>query len=1635
MKNKKIVQKAGSRFLAMMLSVAMVVPGTAFSGTGLSNAIEVSAATINIKEDFNDGTYEGYLRTDSTEQQLSIVDGGRSGKALQVSNRTQSWHTYAYNVSAYAGATANISVFMKTEDEQIVCEVTGTGSDSKDYYNWLLNTDVKEGEWTALHGTVTIPEGAKELYFSTGSGTADYLIDDVNIEIVEAESSEGAVSKDYTFDKLTQAAVEEDTGATAAIGEDGKLSVTMTRQYGQVFFRLPEELDGMIITGISLNVVGGSTPAGLSPKLLSEADFNTEQRNGDVGVAYGNNTLNATSDDLGKTARYVGIMTTSEATPATPITMKFDSITINAKSAERVIDAKKDIMAGFNGNFENTGYWNDVKWRDETKEDSLIAYCSYSEKDPAPKKTLGSKYMRASSISANTVSPNELEDEAVVPTVQMNYKTGITADKAYEFTYYARIADAAKVSTPKVSMSVLVHDSDYKNQESAQITYDESYELTDAWQKVSGTMVIAENANELPESQIRFEGSVGITFDIDNLQIAEMRIPKVDMTIPDLHEEVQKTGNGVEYMGVALPVSSLDNENTMKLVEKHFNSVTCENEMKPESILGSGEPGVSTLDELESKLNFESADKVAQYFADYNEKNPSEPIKMRGHVFVWHSQTPTWWFREGFKSDGEYVSKEKMNDRIKWYIKTVGEHFDNKFPELIYAWDVVNEQASDAGGIRMGTDWAAIYGGSTEYIRKAFEYADQYLADDTILFYNDYNDCDPVKAETIRGFLKEIREVLNKGGKGRKLGVGMQGHYDMLTPTYETIETATRKYAEIADVVHITELDIKSSVGFDGKDLETEFTKEGHRYKDIYEIVRKINEEHKNNPDSLKGYVQNITIWGTHDPVSWLKTSNSVGGSADGKTPQYPLLFDDYYGAKPAYWAFVNASQLEPLVRDVNAMQTDKFEYANAIRFAAGTDDVIIRPIWNADKLKVQVVVNDEKTAGSEIILYVDPANSKGDKTKDFVRESATGEKLKDVDGGYKAEFEVPMTLNPLDKVSFDVVVKKDGNTYSYNDTTNNQENSSKYYAVLSMKPFMAITKGSAIIDGDIAEWKDIPASKLEVKSGSALTTTAETKVSWDADNLYVMVDVTDDALDDTASDAYQQDSTEIFIDELNEKSGSFDDNDKQYRVSYKNLQTFNGTSCKAENIVSATKEKEDGKGYYIETAIKWTALSPEAGKLIGLDVQINDAKDGSRRGTLNWYDASGNGYQNPSVYGTAVLVDGVITNQDAVDAVNDLIKALGADYTAKNKELLKEIDQKYAALSFADRAGVSGYLAAKKAFAAAEAGANNKAASDVKELINAIGKVELAENSKALIDAARKAYDALTEDQKKLILAEELKVLTDAEEAYDALDAAAKAEAEKKAKEDAAKADAVKKAIAAIGKVDASEDSKAKVEAARKAYAALTEDQKKLVEASQLKLLTEAEAAYQQAVEESKKTTEETKPEDATKYVAKFSAKSTSIQKRKSSTNLAKDIAITAGDKIVKWETSNKKVVTVTNKGKITGKKVGKATITVTTDKGAKASITVYVKAKKVATKKVTVKNAKTDRVVKKVTLKKGKKLTLKVVTNPITTPDKVTFKSSKKSVAAVTNKGVIKAKKKGKATITVKSGKKTVKVQITVK
>ena len=151
-------------------------------------------------------------------------------------------------------------------------------------------------------------------------------------------------------------------------------------------------------------------------------------------------------------------------------------------------------------------------------------------------------------------------------------------------------------------------------------------------------------------------------------------------------------------------------------------------------------------------------------------------------------------------------------------------------------------------------------------------------------------------------------------------------------------------------------------------------------------------------------------------------------------------------------------------------------------------------------------------------------------------------------------------------------------------------------------------------------------------------------------------------------------------------------------------------------------------------------------------------------------------------------------------------------------------------------------------------------------------------------------------------------------------------------------------------------------------------------------------------------------------------------LQKGKSTT--AVKATLYDGDSIAKWESSNTKVAKVSRKGKITAKKVGTATITVTTKNGATASVKINVQKGKVKTKTLTVTNV----TAKKLSLKKGKSFTLKTAVTPLTSQDKVKFTSSNKKIITVNGKGKVKAVKKGSAKITIKSGKKTTKVQVQV-
>lgn len=162
-------------------------------------------------------------------------------------------------------------------------------------------------------------------------------------------------------------------------------------------------------------------------------------------------------------------------------------------------------------------------------------------------------------------------------------------------------------------------------------------------------------------------------------------------------------------------------------------------------------------------------------------------------------------------------------------------------------------------------------------------------------------------------------------------------------------------------------------------------------------------------------------------------------------------------------------------------------------------------------------------------------------------------------------------------------------------------------------------------------------------------------------------------------------------------------------------------------------------------------------------------------------------------------------------------------------------------------------------------------------------------------------------------------------------------------------------------------------------------------------------------------------------KATIKLNVSSITLQRGQTTTKVK--VSMAYGDSIKSWTSSNKKIVTVDKNGKIkAGSKTGNAKITVTLKSGKKATLKVKVQTAKIKTSKIS--GLKT-----KLTLKKGKSITLKPVISPITSQEKITYSSSNKKIATVSSKGVVKGKKKGTVTITVRSGKVTKKIKITVK
>lgn len=759
-------------------------------------------------------------------------------------------------------------------------------------------------------------------------------------------------------------------------------------------------------------------------------------------------------------------------------------------------------------------------------------------------------------------------------------------------------------------------------------------DFTGNFEGLSGTrdLYFTFNGNVVLDSWTAAEGAV---VDVEE----EDTVEGIQYDVPNLKDVVTEAmGDENFIVGTAICLSDLKDEKEMALVKKHFNAITFGNELKPDAAFGYAskcpETEKATINGIEitvPKLDFSRADEMLEYVYKYNQKHPESAIRIRGHVFTWHSQTPEWFFHVDYDKDKELCSKEEMTLRHEWYIKTMAEHYmgeNSKYKDMFYGWDVVNEAISDGRGTyrneNENSTWWRVYG-SNEFIINAFRFANKYVPADVELYYNDYGDCSALKSEGIAQLLKDV-----KAAEGTRIdAVGMQGHYQTAgSPSAQEFITAAKKYAAIVGKVQITELDFGVSDAYDGTDKtkQEEYTRLAYRYKEIYDAVKQLKSEGIN--------MSGITVWGVVDKYSWLQTSSSVGGGATETKKQVPLLFDDDYQVKSAYWAFVDPTKLAPTIQEVSFTQQidDKFTAGTELTISKADTSAAIVPVWNENSIKFLANVKDSTVDDTDAVTaYVKLGNNVKKVTVN--REDATATK-----DGYIATVEVnDITLKAFDALTFDVVITDGTMKAAFNDYTLSHDEKSDYFAKAQLKPFAQIDKGTISIGKDnSAIWGKVDSIPLTVRLGAKADATA--KLLWDNENLYVQVTVKDSLLDATAEAAHEKDSLEIFVDENNQKTKSYQEDDKQYRINYLNEHSFNGSNCAEENIVSKVTLTEDG--YVVEAAIKWTHEQVKSGTKIGLELQINDAENGKRTGTLSWADTTGMGWSSPAVFGTVVLFD-----------------------------------------------------------------------------------------------------------------------------------------------------------------------------------------------------------------------------------------------------------------------------------------------------------------------------------------------------------------------------------------------------------
>ena len=375
-------------------------------------------------------------------------------------------------------------------------------------------------------------------------------------------------------------------------------------------------------------------------------------------------------------------------------------------------------------------------------------------------------------------------------------------------------------------------------------------------------------------------------------------------------------------IGQVLEPPLLANTDLIEMFLYHYNSVTAENAMKPDSISGGAAQAIRP-----PSLNLSNAELMTNFAND-----PKNNLHMVGHTLTWHEQSALW--LHGNAEIGWHTRAEAM-ENMRWFI----EHYAGNFEGRIDAWDVVNEAVTGGGGDNTAVSYASVYTGTGnephpvpnagswqrrvrnnvpwfhafsnganfdegergwDYIYYAFAFARKY-APDALLIYNDFNEEIPGKRDAVAEMVEYFNnrwhnDAVNNPAYGNPSHpdygrllievVGMQAHYNSTT-NIDNIRASIVRYAQTGVRIHVTELDIHYIPAMGGQGgwmTPAQLTDQANRFGTIFKWYLEFS-----------NYIDRVTFWGRDDMSSWRSTGA-------------PTLFNRHLNPKPAFFTVMEAA-------------------------------------------------------------------------------------------------------------------------------------------------------------------------------------------------------------------------------------------------------------------------------------------------------------------------------------------------------------------------------------------------------------------------------------------------------------------------------------------------------------------------------------------------------------------------------------------------------------------------------------------------------------------------------------------------------------------------------------------------------